>query len=213
MFVLFCLVVYWCNKPISDSDSELLLETITQCTGRVGPIKLGLCISDKSKNIGPTITSSTFVYKISKTFNYTTLHYITLSAFQTPPTPKVTSGASTITCYTKYSPPAQHAGQLHSKSGTTKKENQLCSGANCSNTHNIIIIRELHNWSFVFVYSPVSTIPKPETYSIQYKTRLEGAPYSPTRGINDIFYTKPYKCTLNSGVRNAWVRAIYAKIR
>ena len=36
--------------------------------------------------------------------------YITLSAFQTPPTPKVTSGASTITCYTKYSPPAQHAG-------------------------------------------------------------------------------------------------------
>ena len=37
-----------------------------------------------------------------------TLH--TLSAFQTPPTPKVTSGASTITCYTKYSPPAQHAG-------------------------------------------------------------------------------------------------------
>ena len=38
------------------------------------------------------------------------LHYITLSAFQTPPTPKVTSGASTITCYTKYSPPAQHAG-------------------------------------------------------------------------------------------------------
>ena len=34
-----------------------------------------------------------------------TLHYITLSAFQTPPTPKVTSGASTITCHTKYSPP------------------------------------------------------------------------------------------------------------
>ena len=28
-------------------------------------------------------------------------------------TPKVTSGASTITCYTKYSPPARHAGQLH----------------------------------------------------------------------------------------------------
>ena len=26
-----------------------------------------------------------------------TLHYITLSAFQTPPTPKLTSGASTIT--------------------------------------------------------------------------------------------------------------------
>ena len=65
------------------------------------------------------------------------IHYITLSAFRTPPTPKVTSGASTITCYTKYSPLAQHAGQLHSKSGTTKKENQLCSGANCSNTHNI----------------------------------------------------------------------------
>ena len=41
---------------------------------------------------------------------YITLHYITLPAFQTPPTPKVTSGASTITCYTKYSPPAQHAG-------------------------------------------------------------------------------------------------------
>ena len=39
-----------------------------------------------------------------------TLHYITLLAFPTPPTPKVTSGASTITCYTKYSPPAQHAG-------------------------------------------------------------------------------------------------------
>ena len=39
-----------------------------------------------------------------------TLHYITLSAFQTLPIPKVTSGASTITCYTKYSPPAQHAG-------------------------------------------------------------------------------------------------------
>ena len=32
------------------------------------------------------------------------IHYITLSAFQTPPTLKVTSGgASTITCYTKYS--------------------------------------------------------------------------------------------------------------
>ena len=43
-------------------------------------------------------------------FSLITLHYITLSAFQTPPTPKVTSGASTITCYTKYSPPAQHAG-------------------------------------------------------------------------------------------------------
>ena len=38
-----------------------------------------------------------------------TLHYITLSAIQMPPTPKVTSGASTITCYTKYNPPAQHA--------------------------------------------------------------------------------------------------------
>ena len=33
-----------------------------------------------------------------------------LPSFQTPLTPKVTSGASTITCYTKYSPPAQHAG-------------------------------------------------------------------------------------------------------
>ena len=42
--------------------------------------------------------------------HYITLHYITITAFQTPPTPKVTSGASTITCYTKYSPPAQHAG-------------------------------------------------------------------------------------------------------
>ena len=30
------------------------------------------------------------------------LHYITLTPFQTPPTPEVTSGASTITCYTKY---------------------------------------------------------------------------------------------------------------
>ena len=36
--------------------------------------------------------------------HYITLHYITLSAFQTPPTPKVTGGASTITCYMKYSP-------------------------------------------------------------------------------------------------------------
>ena len=34
--------------------------------------------------------------------DYITLHYITLSAFQTPPTPKVIGGASTITCYTKY---------------------------------------------------------------------------------------------------------------
>ena len=31
--------------------------------------------------------------------HHITLHYITLSAFQTPPTSKVTSGASTITCY------------------------------------------------------------------------------------------------------------------
>ena len=38
------------------------------------------------------------------------IHKLTLSSFQTPLTPKVTSGASTITCYTKYSPPAQHAG-------------------------------------------------------------------------------------------------------
>ena len=45
-----------------------------------------------------------------------TLHYITLSSFQTPLTPKVTSGASTI----------------------AKKKNQLRNGANCSNTHNII---------------------------------------------------------------------------
>ena len=36
--------------------------------------------------------------------------YIALSAFQTPLTPKVTGGASTITWYTKYSPPDQHAG-------------------------------------------------------------------------------------------------------
>ena len=40
---------------------------------------------------------------------YWLVHYITLSAFQTPPTPKVTSGASTITCYTKYSPPTTQA--------------------------------------------------------------------------------------------------------
>ena len=33
------------------------------------------------------------------------LNYITLPPFQTPLTPKATSGASTITCYTKYSPP------------------------------------------------------------------------------------------------------------
>ena len=46
------------------------------------------------------------------TSHHTTLHYITLSSFQTPLTPKVTSGASTITCYTKYSPPAQHAGYI-----------------------------------------------------------------------------------------------------
>ena len=72
------------------------------------------------------------------TLHYITLHYITLSAFQTPPSREVVSGASTIKCYTKYSPTAQHAGQLHIKSGTTKKENQLCSGANCNNTHNII---------------------------------------------------------------------------
>ena len=43
-------------------------------------------------------------------FSKTVQHYITLSAFQKPPTPKVTSGASTITCYTKYSPLAQHTG-------------------------------------------------------------------------------------------------------
>ena len=49
-------------------------------------------------------------FKVNKDILHFTLHYITLSAFQTPPTPKVTSGASTITCYTKYSPPAQHSG-------------------------------------------------------------------------------------------------------
>ena len=47
---------------------------------------------------------------------YITLHYII--AFQTPPTPKVTSGASTITCYTKYSPLAQHAGYMASSEET-----------------------------------------------------------------------------------------------
>ena len=73
----------------------------------------------------------------------------TSSSFQTPLTPKVTSSASTITCYTKYSPPAQHAGQLHSKSGTTKKENQLCSSANCSNTHNIISLMAPHKFSII----------------------------------------------------------------
>ena len=41
---------------------------------------------------------------------YGTLHYITLSSFQTPLTPEVTSGASTIICYTKYNPPAQLVG-------------------------------------------------------------------------------------------------------
>ena len=51
-----------------------------------------------------------------------------------PLTPKVTSGASTITFYTKYIPPAQHAGWLHSKSGTTKMKIQLCSGAYSRNT-------------------------------------------------------------------------------
>ena len=40
----------------------------------------------------------------------TYIHYITVTPFQMPLTPKVTSGASTITCYTKYIPPAQHVG-------------------------------------------------------------------------------------------------------
>ena len=80
-----------------------------------------------------------FIYPLHHiTSQHITLPYITLPSFQTQLTPKVTSGASTITCYTKYSPPAQHAGYLHNKSGTTKKEIQLRSGANCSNTHNII---------------------------------------------------------------------------
>ena len=51
---------------------------------------------------------SLFVKKCQE-FSFESIN-ITLSAFQTPPTPKVTSGASTITCYTKYSPLAQHAG-------------------------------------------------------------------------------------------------------
>ena len=98
--------------------------------------------------------------EISTHTHYITLHYITLhttlSAFQTPPTPKVTSGASTITCYTEYSPPAQHAGYSYIaiKSGTTKKENQLCSGADCSNadcsnTHNIISSMAPHEFNVV----------------------------------------------------------------
>ena len=65
-------------------------------------------------------------------------HYITLSSFQMPLTPKVTRGASTITCYMKYSPPGPARRLATQQVGTTKKENQLCSGANCSNTHNII---------------------------------------------------------------------------
>ena len=39
--------------------------------------------------------------------NLCTLHYIIVISNATP---LVTSGASTITCYTKYGPPAQHAG-------------------------------------------------------------------------------------------------------
>ena len=59
--------------------------------------------------ISPNCWQHRYITKLLST-HYPTLHYITLSAFQTPLTPKVTSGASTITCYTKYSPPAQHAG-------------------------------------------------------------------------------------------------------
>ena len=36
------------------------------------------------------------------------MHYI--NVIQTPLTAKVTSGCINNTCYTKYSPPAQHAG-------------------------------------------------------------------------------------------------------
>ena len=78
-------------------------------------------------------------------WDHYTLHFIKLSAFQMPPTPKLTSGASTITCYTKYSPPAQHASQLHSKSGTTKKENQLCSSTNCMMTRQTKFIHWCHS--------------------------------------------------------------------
>ena len=43
---------------------------------------------------------------------HTPSKHITLSSFQTPLTLKVTSGASTIACYTKYSPQTSH-GSMH----------------------------------------------------------------------------------------------------
>ena len=72
-----------------------------------------------------------------------TLHYITLSAFQTPPTPKVDQYCINNNMLYEIQPtrPAQ--------SGTTKKENQLCSGANCSSTHNIISSMAPHEFNVV----------------------------------------------------------------
>ena len=70
------------------------------------------------------------------------LHYITSLSFQMPLAPKVTTGASTIgTCYKKYCPPAQ--------SGTSKKENLLRSGANCSKTHSIISLMVPHEFNVI----------------------------------------------------------------
>ena len=40
--------------------------------------------------------------------SYIHTYILTLPSFQTPFTPEVTSGTSTITCYTKYNRPAQH---------------------------------------------------------------------------------------------------------
>ena len=51
-------------------------------------------------------------------------------------------GASTITCYTKYIPPANHAGLKHSSSGATKQ-------ANCSNTYTILSLVAPHASSVI----------------------------------------------------------------
>ena len=121
------------ENPFTPSSLIFYLSSLT-------PLPIPRLAALKSIFILMCTSSGTYPCKPRFGNYWATLHYITLSSFQTPLSPKVTSGASTITCYTKYCPPAITQASYSAMHGkyTTQKENQLHSGTNCSSTHNII---------------------------------------------------------------------------
>ena len=85
------------------------------------------------------------------TWHFTTLQYL---YFKRHLTPRVTSGASTSTCYTKYSPPAQHTA-CYTASRVRPNRKISCAAAQFaatqidSNTHNIISSMAPHEFNVV----------------------------------------------------------------